>query len=318
MATLVEASKETVAELRQKLTSPTTSLTEKYRVLFSLRNVKGREAHEALLAALKDQSALFRHDVAFCLGQRQELAAVPTLIALLNNPKEHPMVRHEAGEALGAIATDDCLKPLAEHLEDSCLEVAETCQLALQRIQFLKDHPDATDVESPYYSVDPTPALPMCTPTAQLKEILLDENERMFDRYSALFALRNKGGSESVEALGECFRCRSALLKHEVAYVLGQMQDTRAADVLADVLKDNEEAAMVRHEAAEALGAIADSHTLAMLRHHATDPEPIVADSCRVALDMMEFEQSGQFQYADTGSMSVHAVRDMQPVPCKS
>lgn len=35
---------------------------------------------------------------------------------------------------------------------------------------------------------------------------------------------------------------------------------------------------------------------------YATDPEPIVADSCIVALDMLEFEQSGGFQYADDGS----------------
>jgi deoxyhypusine monooxygenase len=44
-------------------------------------------------------------------------------------------------------------------------------------------------------------------------------------RYAALFALRNKGGREAVEALGKVFSsCRSALLKHEVAYVLGQLQ----------------------------------------------------------------------------------------------
>lgn len=43
-------------------------------------------------------------------------------------------------------------------------------------------------------------------------------------RYRALFGLRNKGGREAVEALGEAFKCRSALLKHEIAYVMGQMQ----------------------------------------------------------------------------------------------
>ncbi len=31
------------------------------------------------------------------------------------------------------------------------------------------------------------------------------------------------------------------------------------------------------------------------------DPEPIVAHSCEVALDMLEFERSGAFQYADEG-----------------
>lgn len=50
-------------------------------------------------------------------------------------------------------------------------------------------------------------------------------------RYSALFALRNKGGVEAVRALGDAFtHCSSALLKHEVAYVMGQMQVRGLAD----------------------------------------------------------------------------------------
>eukprot|EP00967_Tisochrysis_lutea_P004425 scaffold5205_cov20-Tisochrysis_lutea.AAC.3 len=54
----------------------------------------------------------------------------------------------------------------------------------------------------------------------------------------------------------------------------------------------------VRHEAAEALGAIASDSTIQMLKDFAKDPEPIVAHSCVVALDMLEFEKSGNFQYA--------------------
>lgn len=116
---LLQAEPETVAKLRAKLLDPNTNLPEKYRVLFSLRNLAGQEAHEALLtgvlrlvgvpaghdalfaqsrrqmnyvhAALKDESALFRHDVAFCLGQRQDAAAIDTLKAILNDPREHAM-----------------------------------------------------------------------------------------------------------------------------------------------------------------------------------------------------------------------------------
>ena len=40
---------------------------------------------------------------------------------------------------------------------------------------------------------------------------------------------------------------------------------------------------------------------------YAADPEPIVADSCVVALDMLEFEQSGGFQYADDGGAAALA-----------
>ncbi|MEW5319683.1 MAG: hypothetical protein WDW38_010822 [Sanguina aurantia] len=186
--------------------------------------------------------------------------------------------------------------------------VAETCQLALQRIEYLVAHPDASNEESPYYSVDPTPALPASTPLAELRAAVLDESKRMFDRYSALFALRNKGGKEAVAILGEVFGARSALLKHETAYVLGQMQDAEAVAVLMRVLKDADEHAMVRHEAAEALGAIADSKTIVFLKGFSSDPEPIVADSCVVALDMLEFERSGMFQYADMATGSAQMV----------
>ncbi|KAG1674938.1 hypothetical protein FOA52_014731 [Chlamydomonas sp. UWO 241] len=299
MSTLIEVEPSKVAELKARLQTDL-QLPEKYQVLFSLRNVKGQDAQDALVEALKDPSALFRHDVCFCLGQRQDAAAVAVLSAKLRDTTEHSMVRHEAGEALGAIGTAACIAALMEHADDAVLEVAETCQLALQRMQYMKDHPDATNEESPYFSVDPTPALPTSTPTEELRASLLDENARMFDRYAALFALRNKGGPEAVKALGDVFGARSALLKHEVAYVLGQMQDPESTRYLVDVLADGREHAMVRHEAAEALGAIASDDTVVMLQRFACDDEPIVAHSCVVALDMLEHEKSGAAYFAGT------------------
>lgn len=59
---------------------------------------------------------------------------------------------------------------------------------------------------------------------------------------------------------------------------------------------------MVRHEAAEALGAVADAASVALLKQYAADPDPIVAHSCVVALDMLEHEASGAFEYADTAA----------------
>jgi hypothetical protein len=42
-------------------------------------------------AALRDDSALFRHDVAFCLGQRQDPAAIQRLKHILSDAAEHAM-----------------------------------------------------------------------------------------------------------------------------------------------------------------------------------------------------------------------------------
>jgi hypothetical protein len=48
MATLVQAPEEVVQRLQQKLQADDTSLPDKYRALFSLRNVAGTEATQAL------------------------------------------------------------------------------------------------------------------------------------------------------------------------------------------------------------------------------------------------------------------------------
>jgi hypothetical protein len=59
---------------------------------------------------------------------------------------------------------------------------------------------------SPYLSVDPAPAMREDHPTAELRALLLDEQLDMFQRYAALFSLRNKGGVEEVAAMTAAFQ----------------------------------------------------------------------------------------------------------------
>ena len=56
-----------------------------------MRNIKGAVAREALISSLNNPSALFRHDVCFCLGQRQEAASIDVLSTTLRDRQEHPM-----------------------------------------------------------------------------------------------------------------------------------------------------------------------------------------------------------------------------------
>ncbi len=148
-----------------------------------------------------------------------------------------------------------------------------------------------------------------------------------------MFALRDLGTDESVVALSSVFSPmqqttteqqptqtigrHSALLKHEVAFVLGQLQNSLAVPYLQRALEDEGESAMVRHEAAEALGAIAaqvchlffpyyrfhihhPQDAVPLLKKYATSQEPIVAQSCLVALDVSDyFNNETEFQYAD-------------------
>lgn len=92
----------------------------------------------------------------------------------------------------------------------------------------------------------------------------------------------------------------SALFRHEVAFVLGQLQEKASIPQLRASLEDIEENEMVRHECAEALGSIATSECYDILKKYLNDSKRVVRESCIVALDMYDYENSLEFQYADT------------------
>ena len=150
---------------------------------------------------------------------------------------------------------------------------------------------------SPFDSVDPAPPSEDSN-VSNLRKTLADENEKMFQRMRALFALRNIGGNDSVDALTAAFSSDSALLKHEIAYVLGQMQNPHAIPSLIDRLSDLSEDVMVRHEAAEALGAIGDMEAMDTLREFQDDFEVVVAESCEVAIDLLNYVSSKELNYS--------------------
>jgi len=77
------------------------------------------------------------------------------------------------------------------------------------------------------------------------------------------------------------------------------MQQPAAVPQLIENLRDSVENAMVRHECAEALGAIATDECDKILRNHVADSARVVSESCVVALDMSEYEHGGQLEYAD-------------------
>ena len=114
-----------------------------------------------------------------------------------------------------------------------------------------------------------------------------------------MFRLRDIGTPEAIDALASGFADKkSALFRHEIAFVFGQMSDPYSKTALLRVLKDGQEESMVRHEAAEALGGIGLPELDEELKKFVEDPERIVRESAIVALDMSEFEKSGDVEYA--------------------
>ena len=281
------------------------NLASRFRALFTLRNVSGDQSISWISKTLlEDQSPLLKHECAFCLGQMQDPLANQVLEQVLGNMDEHCMVRHEAGEALAAIGTPSSLEILRKYSTDPVIEVAQTCQLGVKRIEFESLNGKSTC--SPFNSVDPTPALDVDSiDVEKLGKILADPSQDLYDRYRAMFSLRNLRTDESVKALGRALikyqnDKQNNLLKHEIAYVFGQLQDERSIEFLKQVLSNHEEHEMVRHEVAEALGSIAGEEAADILNCFKSDSVQVVKDSIEVALDMNEYEKSQEFNFLET------------------
>ena len=355
-----------IAAFASVLVDQSRPIRDRFRALFTLRSMTGRPgAADALISALTMKTnnsnddnddpaflaaaktarlradALFRHEVAFALGQMQSKKATSALISVLKNECEHGMTRHECAEALGAIGDDSAVDVLREMHEDEtqCREVRETASLALRRIEHVtkkkksaaivgarvgskkettavgiaeKDDDDDDDVRRAY-SVDPVPAMDASVETDTLAAIILDDTADIWERYGAMFALRNRAqetfglaktreNERVVElcssTLGKTLRSEtvhSALLKHEICYVLGQLREDDDNDIareaLFDCLEDPNEHAMVRHEAAEAIGSRGGAGAEALLRKYLSCEDRVVRESCEVALDMLKENQ---------------------------
>ncbi|XP_046687767.1 deoxyhypusine hydroxylase-like [Homalodisca vitripennis] len=297
---MISVSEEKIKAIGGVLNDQTRPLKERFRALFTLKNIGGKTSIDCINECFSDPSALLKHELAYCLGQMQDAHALPILVSVLDNELQEDIVRHEAAEAIGAIGTleDAKLKELLlKYKDDPVVEVAETCQLALQRMEWFESHPK--ERVSPFNSVDPTPPS-TTTDVAQLRQVLLDDNETLFNRYRAMFALRNINNEESILALCEGLNSGGSLFRHEVAFVLGQLAEPRSVPALTEALEDLSQHEMVRHECAEALGAVASEDCLGVLRKYLSDDKRVVRESCEIALDMCEYENSPEFQYADT------------------
>lgn len=103
----------------------------------------------------------------------------------------------------------------------------------------------------------------------------------------------------AVHALAKGFADPSALFRHEIAFVFGQLSHPASIPALAAALGDLNEASMVRHEAAEALGSLGEEEGVDdILKRFLDDKEQVVRESVVIALDMAEFEKTGEAEYA--------------------
>ncbi|KAK6089267.1 hypothetical protein P3W45_001740 [Vairimorpha bombi] len=117
------------------------------------------------------------------------------------------------------------------------------------------------------------------------ESIITDDSQHIAKKMRSLFYLRNILTEESASILSKAFKSKSVLLKHEVAYVLGQMRLDISIDTLIKVLDDSTENEIVRHEAGEALGnfEFSDKIYQALVRNMACGVTP-VEETCYLAV----------------------------------
>ncbi|KAL6308397.1 ARM repeat-containing protein [Sparassis latifolia] len=295
-------------------------LHSRFRALFTLKALKTDEAVNIISKGFSDDSTLLKHELAYCLGQMKNMSALPILETVLSDEKEDPMVRHEAAEAMGALSSTSSVNILKKYMSDPNRSVRETCEIALAKIEWDNSEEGRKHwasvrptEEQTYTSIDPAPPSSRLlsgkaasedtsdASIASLRDTLVDKNRSLFERYRAMFALRNIGTPAAVDALAAGFSDDSALFKHEIAFVFGQLLSAHSVPSLLAVLENPHESEMVRHEAAEALGGIATPEVLPHLKQwmRRTDAPRVVRESCEVAIDMWEYENSGEFQYAN-------------------
>lgn len=292
-------SNDSISQIAKILRDQNQPLTERFRALFTLRNLGGKKAINAIAGIFSDPSALLKHELAYCLGQMQDDYAVSILTEVLQDENQEVIVRHEAGEALGAIGSLSSVEVLKKYENSDIRDLADTCQLAIQRIKWLhgSDRHKKNLSKNPYNSIDPAPPSE-CQDLGKLEKMLLDENLPMYNRYRAMFSLRNMQTDKACRILAKGFKSSSALFRHEIAYVLGQLQNPIVSKELMATVENEDEDPMVRHECAEALGAMGTAECNDFLAKYLTDKERIVRESCIVALDISE--STDQFQYANT------------------
>lgn len=214
---------------------------------------------------------------------------------------------------------------------------------------FLYQHSPTSSLSGMTESPGPIPASTLLA----LRSLLLNlpGNVPLAERFRKLFTLKNIGkfnknpdlmlrtmetpeiliSDAVVHIIAQGFTDPSALLKHELAYVLGQMGNPGAIKVLEGVLQDEKQDAMVRHEvcfgvvfsgvflihcfcqAAEALGALSSASSEPLLRQYLNDKERCVRETCQVALARIDWARSNNVESKDDTSPSPPYVECPSP-----
>lgn len=296
-----------VSLLKEIISNSNENIKIRMNCLFQLRTISSIEAIKALEFTLLSEpsSDLLRHEICYAFGQMIGTNENKTEIEdflykeVFNKPsKWASIVLHEAAEALGNISNENNIRLLEKFLSYDDEIIKETCELAIENLKWMRDtnngETEGFDLsEKEYITNDPSPPFnykknEKYKNIEYLNQVL--QTGSLFERNRVIFTLRNIGSSEAISLLCSCFSTNfSALFKHEVAFILGQMAEvaSEALSKLEEVLQDENENPIVRHETALTLGEISKGKEL--LKKYSTHHDQLIAESCIIAEEFVDY-----------------------------
>ncbi|CAD8127484.1 unnamed protein product [Paramecium sonneborni] len=275
-----------------------------YSAIFELRTINNMEAIQLLkqgfnyLNKVENKSCLLLHEIAYALGQADlslESQITQFLIDVIKDETQYDVVRHEAAEALANINQKEALEIFEQYskknvndnlniLQDTCiigLEKAKT----IQELGFLygKMYLGTREPAAPFQELDRNPV-----------EYILDDNTTLFNKYRALYYLRNNANKyfDQIDQLLISNKL-GALFKHEICFVIGQVGEApkQIHEALINMIKDENQPAIARHEAIAAFQTVNSNKeiTLQILNQYSKSQDQIVRETALVSLKMIEF-----------------------------
>ena len=301
-----------IDEAKAQIQDPNSDSWAKYNALYHLRTHATPEVGQILIDSYPNlgTSSLLRHEVMYIMGQMRLPSSYPFLKAKMNDPEELPVVRHEAGEALANYhhMKEECLTEMQKHWDSPVELLKSTVRVGIHKLNNYK-----SDTESRYgkkYGGTIEPAEPFnevelreflkiaqddqeADLVALAREKLLSSYEEVdeYPKYRICYYLRDLNSKESKRVLAELMwkenrEFISALLRHEVSFILGQIyeSDKYIVDTLKQVCYDDTEHPVVRHEAILAFWEIAkDEELVERLKAH---KDQLVRESVVCAIRM--------------------------------
>lgn len=267
-----------MADCKAIYESPTEDVCRKYTAIMTLRHYGNDEAAKILEEGYKGlgTSELLRHDVMYCMGQMRAHNSVSFLLERMHDPQEKSIVRHEAGEALSNLTDikEQVITELEKHWDSEDELLKSTVRVAVPKLKSLhkdsrigKKYGGTLEPAEPFNEEEvrnyfQSQGLPDPQNHAELlnqvqSQLLKPYSEvDEFTKYRLCYFLRDVCDLRSKEILSDLLsaenrKVTSALLRHELGFILGQVNNNEACihEALKKSSVDETEHPVVRHEA---------------------------------------------------------------------